>query len=77
MRRLDRADSDIHLDSGGAQCRVTASRHPRVGVFDRAHDTHDARRDQRVDTRRGLSVVRARFERREHGRAARTFARFT
>ena len=57
-----------------AQCRVPLPRCARIGILHRADDARHPRRNQRLATRRRLSVMRTRFERDIDRRPARRLA---
>ncbi len=60
---------DRHLDTGLAQPFEAAAGNPRVRVRLTGNDAPDSCLEQRVDARRRIAVVRARFERDVDGRA--------
>ena len=69
----EKPDLDSH--ACGSQTGHSAPSDPRIRVVDANDDPGDSCCDDRIDARRGSSVVRARFQRHHQGRARRSGAR--
>ena len=68
------AESDIDLDSGGAQFGVALPRDLGIGIDQRGHHARQAGCDHRVGAGRRFAVMRARLQRHIQRRAARGLA---